>query len=113
MHDVDPRLYTTVIREMFWDENDVTNHRIMWLIDFQHLVANSCQFLFVIGLFLLGACNATGQTSAASQEVPLPTESDLSRNPGLATDWENRVMAKDAKVRATAEAALVQGARRS
>ena len=28
-------------------------------------------------------------------------------------DWENRVMSKDPKVRATAEAALVQGAGRS
>ena len=71
------------------------------------------QFLFVIGLFLLGACTATGHTSASSQELPLPTESDLSRNPALAPDWANRVMANDPKVRATAEAALVQGAGRS
>jgi len=70
------------------------------------------QFLFVIGLFLLGACMATG-TFASSQELPLPTESDLSRNPALAVDWANRVMANDPKVRATAEAALVQGAGRS
>jgi hypothetical protein len=41
MHDVDPRLYTTVIREMFRHENDVTNHRIMWLLIVQGLIANA------------------------------------------------------------------------
>ena len=39
--------------------------------------------------------------------------SDLSRNSALVLDWANRVMANDPKVRATAEAALVQGAGRS
>ncbi len=39
--------------------------------------------------------------------------SDLSRNSDLDLDWANRVMASDPKVRATAEAALVQGAGRS
>src|SRR5262245_59014574 len=90
-------------------ESDVTDHRIIWCIDFQDMIANSCQFLFVIGLCLLGAGNAEGQTSAASRGVPLPTESGLSRNPGLATEWANRVMANDPKVRAVAEGALVQG----
>jgi hypothetical protein len=41
MHDVDPRLYTTVIREMVRHENDVTNHRIMWLLIVQGLIANA------------------------------------------------------------------------
>jgi len=41
MHDVDPKLYTTVIREMFRHENDVTNHRIMWLLIGQGLIANA------------------------------------------------------------------------
>jgi len=41
MHDVDPRLYTTVIREMIRHENDVTNHRIMWLLIGQGLIANA------------------------------------------------------------------------
>jgi len=31
VNDVEPRLHTTVIREMIRHENDVTNHRIMWL----------------------------------------------------------------------------------
>ena len=41
MHDVEPRLYTTVIREMIQHENDVTNHRIMWLLIVQGLIANA------------------------------------------------------------------------
>ena len=41
MHDVDPRLYTTVIREMARHENDVTNHLIMWLLIVQGLIANA------------------------------------------------------------------------
>src|SRR5262245_66578769 len=98
---------------MILHENDAGQHRIMWLINFQHLVANACPSLLVVGLLLLGACNATGQTSAASQEVPLPTESGLSRNPGLATDWANRVMAKDPKFNETATSALVHEAGRS
>ena len=40
MHDVEPRLYTTVIREMLRHENDVTNHRIMWLLPGQGLIDN-------------------------------------------------------------------------
>jgi hypothetical protein len=73
----------------------------------------SLPFLPVIGLLLLGASNATLQTSTASQEAPLPTESGLSRNPALVLNWESRLLAKDTKVRGTAEATLVQGARRS
>jgi HEAT repeat protein/outer membrane protein assembly factor BamB len=85
----------------------------MWLLIVQRRVANAYQFLLVIGLLLLSACMASGNASASSQELLLPTESGLSRNPALATDWANRVMANDPKVRATAEAALVQGAGRS
>jgi HEAT repeat protein/outer membrane protein assembly factor BamB len=54
-----------------------------------------------------------GQGVALSQS-PLPqTESGLSKDPGLVRDWADRLQADDPKVRATAEAALVQGARRS
>ena len=41
MYDVEPRLYATVIREMIRHENDVTNHRIMWLLIVQGLIANA------------------------------------------------------------------------
>src|SRR4051794_1210145 len=40
-HDVDPRQYATVIREMIRHENEVTNHRIMWLLVVQGLIANA------------------------------------------------------------------------
>ena len=40
-NDVDPRMYTTVLREMIRHENDVTNHRIMWLLLGQGLIANA------------------------------------------------------------------------
>src|SRR5262245_6831128 len=53
------------------------------------------------------------QAIALSQSPLPPTESSLSRNPALVGDWANRLQANDPKVRATAEAALVQGARRS
>ena len=41
MHDVEPRLFASVIREMIRHENDVTNHRIMWLLIGQVLIANA------------------------------------------------------------------------
>src|SRR5262245_43114666 len=41
MHDVEPRLYTTVIRAMIRHENDVTNHRIKWLLIGQGLIASA------------------------------------------------------------------------
>src|SRR5262245_54324398 len=58
---------------------------------------------------------AAGLSQAvALSQSPLPlAESNLSRNPALVRDWANRVLADDPKVRATAEAALVQGAQRS
>ena len=70
------------------------------------------RILFVTGLFLLGARTAAGPGSSPPQEMPLPTESDF-QGTRPAPDWANRVMANDPKVRATAEAALVQGAGRS
>jgi len=39
-YDVEPRVYATVLREMIRHENDVTNHRIMWLLIGQGLIAN-------------------------------------------------------------------------
>jgi hypothetical protein len=41
MNDVEPRFYATVIREMIRHENDVSNHRIMWLLIGQGLIANA------------------------------------------------------------------------
>jgi hypothetical protein len=44
MHDVRPEQYPTVIREMIRHENDVTNHRIMWLLIGQGFLANGYVF---------------------------------------------------------------------
>lgn len=41
MADVEPEKYPSVIREMLRHENDVTNHRIMWLLIGQGLIANA------------------------------------------------------------------------
>ena len=50
---------------------------------------------------------------ALSQSTLPPTEASLSAHPALVLDWAKRLQANDPKVRATAEAALVQGAARS
>ncbi len=39
--DVRPEQYATVIRELIRHENDVTNHRIMWLLIVQGLLVNA------------------------------------------------------------------------
>ncbi len=71
------------------------------------LLIRKCQALAIV--FAVGL----SQTVALSQS-PLPqTESSLSRNPALVDDWANRLLANDPKVRATAEAALVQAGRGS
>jgi len=51
-----------------------------------------------------------------TRSLPQPRQamgSDLSMNSASVRDWENRLMANDPKVRAIAEAALVQETRRS
>lgn len=45
--DVQPEQYATVIRELIRHENDVTNHRIMWLLIVQGLLVNA--YVFVKG----------------------------------------------------------------
>jgi outer membrane protein assembly factor BamB/HEAT repeat protein len=50
------------------------------------------------------------QAVALSQSPLPPTAGSLSRNPALVRDWASRLQADDPNVRATAEAALVQGA---
>jgi hypothetical protein len=41
MYDVRPEQYATIIREMLRHENDLTNHRIMWLLIGQGFIANA------------------------------------------------------------------------
>jgi len=69
----------------------------------------------VITKHALAILFAAGLSQAvALSQSPLPqTESSLSRNPALVGDWANRLLANDPKVRATAEAALVQAGQRS
>ncbi len=60
-------------------------------------------------MFAAGFSQAVGPSQS-----PLPeTESSLSTNLTQVRDWANRLLANDPRVRATAEAALVQGGRRS
>ena len=53
------------------------------------------------------------QAAALSQSSLPLSESSLSRNPDMVGDWAERLLASDPKVRATAEAALVQAGRGS
>src|ERR671912_2973630 len=53
------------------------------------------------------------QAVAASQSRLPQTESSPSRNPAPVPDWANRLQSVDPKIRATAEAVLIRGARRS
>ena len=41
IYDVRPEQYATVIRDLLKHENDVTNHRIMWLLIVQGLLVNA------------------------------------------------------------------------
>ena len=41
LYDVRPEQYPTIIREMIRHENDLTNHRIMWLLVGQGFIANA------------------------------------------------------------------------
>src|SRR5262249_22997049 len=69
--------------------------------------------LFICTLFCILPIPVIAQ-STRSHPQPRPAKgSDLSRNSPSLRDWENRLMANDPKVRAIAEASLVQGTRRS
>ena len=65
--------------------------------------------LFICALLCLLPITVLAQTTRSAAQ---PRQAK-SLNKGSDLDWANRVMAKDPKVRATAEAALVQGAGRS
>ncbi len=69
--------------------------------------------LFICTLLCILPIPALAQTARSLPQPGQAKGSDLSRNSALVLDWANRVMADDPKVRAIAEAALVQGAGRS
>jgi outer membrane protein assembly factor BamB/HEAT repeat protein len=70
------------------------------------------RLLFIAGLCVAGVCMVARDTFASAPPA-VPSERDLAKNPDLAAQWENRVLATDSTVRATAETALVQGVARS
>jgi outer membrane protein assembly factor BamB len=69
--------------------------------------------LFICTLLCILPIPVLAQTTRSLPQPGQAKGSDLSRNSALVLDWANRVMANDPKVRAIAEAALVQGAGRS
>lgn len=71
------------------------------------------QHFFICTLLCTLAIPALAQTTRSLPQPRQVKRSDQARNSAQVIDWENRVMAKDPKVRAIAEATLVQGAGRS
>ena len=69
--------------------------------------------LFICTLLCILSIPALAQTTRSPPQPGQAKGSDLSANSASVRDWANRVMANDSKVRAIAEAALVQGAGRS
>ncbi len=69
--------------------------------------------LFICTLLCILPIAALAQTTRSLAQPRQAEGSDLSTNSARVLDWANRLMAKDPKVRAMAEATLVKGAGRS
>src|SRR4030095_3695362 len=69
--------------------------------------------LFICTLLCILPIPVLAQTRRSLPQARQARRSDLSLNSAQVQDWENRVMAKDPKVRAKAEADLVQEAGRA
>ena len=69
--------------------------------------------LFICTLLCVLPISPLAQTTPSCLSSARPRVADLSTNSARVLDWANRLMAKDPKVRAIAEAALVKGAGRS
>ena len=69
--------------------------------------------LFICALLCLLPIPAAARTTGSLPRPRQATGPDLSTNSAVVLDWTRRLTAKDPKVRAIAEAALVQGAGRS
>ena len=76
-------------------------------------VAATMRHLFICTLLCILAIPVLAQTTGSPPQPRQAKGSDVSTNSALVLDWANRLMAKDPKARATAEAALVKGAARS
>jgi outer membrane protein assembly factor BamB/HEAT repeat protein len=68
---------------------------------------------FICTLLCILPITVLAQTTRSLPQPRQAKGSDYSMNSASVRDWANRLMANDPKVRAIAEAALVQGARRS
>ena len=69
--------------------------------------------VFILTLFCILQIPVLAQTTRPLPQPRQAKASDLSTTSASVRDWANRLMAKDPKVRATAEATLVQGGPRS
>jgi outer membrane protein assembly factor BamB/HEAT repeat protein len=69
--------------------------------------------LFILTLFFILQILVLAQTTRSLPQPRQAKGSDLSTNSASVRDWANRLMAKDPKARAIAEATLVQGTPRS
>ena len=69
--------------------------------------------LFICTLLCISALPVLAQSTRSLSQLRQAKRSDLSINSPQLLDWEKRVMAKDPKVRAIAQASLVQGGARS
>src|SRR5215208_7155522 len=76
-------------------------------------LAATMRHVFTCTLLCILPVPVLAQTTRSRPQPRQAKGSDLSRNSASVRDWENRLITNDPKVRATAEAALVQGARRS
>jgi outer membrane protein assembly factor BamB len=76
-------------------------------------LAMTMRHLFVCTLLCTLAIPVLAQATRSLRQPRQVKRSDPASNSAQVIDWENRVMSKDAKVRATAKATLVQGAGRS
>jgi HEAT repeat protein/outer membrane protein assembly factor BamB len=75
--------------------------------------AATMRYLFIWTVLCILPTPVHPQTTHSVPQLRRANGSDLSINSVSVRNWENRLMAHDLKVRATAEAALVHGARRS
>jgi hypothetical protein len=66
VHDVVPEQYAMVIREMIRHENDLTNHRIMWLLVGQGFIANAYVMPKPEGASANSMLNVVGMLTALS-----------------------------------------------
>ena len=89
------------------------NRRAFSGLNFFVSLAVTMRHLFICTLLCVLPLPVLTQTTRSRPQARQSKGSDLSRNSAPVGNWASRLLANDAKVRATAEAALVQGAGRS